>query len=75
MSKTYVTFGHWHVHRVNGKVFDKDSVAVIECQSAHDGRQQAVEYFGQQFFTTYFEDRWNPNDLKYFPRGLIEVGS
>ena len=71
--KTYVTFGQIHAHRVNGTTFDCDSVAVIDASDATQGRARAVELFGQQFFTTYTEDQFNPDDLKFFPRGLIPV--
>ena len=71
--KTYVTFGQVHVHSVNGKTFDKDCVAVIECESQKEGRDKAVNYFNNVFFTTYFEDDWDEKALSYFPRGYINV--
>lgn len=73
--KTYVTFGQVHVHEVNGKLFDKDSVAVIEAESPTAGRLRAADVFGDQFFTTYTDVTWDENNLKYFPRGLINVES
>jgi len=72
VAKTYVTFGQVHTHRVNGKTFDCDCVAVIECEDAKSGRERAFELFGPKFFTTYFDDQWN-GELDYFPRGLIDV--
>lgn len=71
--KTYVTFGQVHRHVINGIIFDRNCVAVINCTDARDGRKKAFEYFGDKFFTTYFEDYFNHDDLKYYPRGLIEV--
>ena len=68
--KTYVTFGQVHVHSVNGKTFDKDSVAVIEAPTAEEGRKKAVQSFGLQFCTTY--NPGPPNMFRY-PRGLIDV--
>ena len=70
---TYVTFGQVHVHSVNGKTFDKDCVAIIYARSEREGRDKAFEYFGTKFFTTYFESQWDEANLKYFPRGYIEV--
>lgn len=70
MIPTYVTFGQVHAHRVNGKTFDANSVAVIHRETAEAGRNAAFEYFGQKFFTTY---HGTPPDMQYFPRGLIEV--
>lgn len=69
--KTYVTFGQVHVHRVNGKTFDKDCVAVIEAENATKGREKAFEYFGLKFFTTYIESEWKKEDMEFFPRGYI----
>lgn len=62
-----------HTHSVNGKTFDKDCVAVIEAIGAKEGRDMAWGYFGPKFFTTYHEDQWNEDNLKYFPRGYINV--
>ena len=73
MSKTYVTFAQRHAHSVNGKTFDKDCVAVIECSSKNEGREKAFQYFESKFYSEYFEDEFNYNNLKYFPRGLIGV--
>ena len=71
--KTYVTFGQCHVHRVNGKTFDCDSVAVIESKGPREGRGKAFELFGDKFFTTYSEEFWDESNLEWFPRGLINV--
>jgi hypothetical protein len=74
MNKTYVTFGQNHAHRVNGKTFDCDSVAVIESEDEESGRAETVELFGDKFCTTYYEDQWDePNRLHYFPRGYINI--
>lgn len=69
---TYVTFGQDHTHRVNGKTFDCDCVAVIECSDARSGRERAFEYFGRKFFTTYFDDEFH-GEMDYYPRGFINV--
>jgi len=47
--KTYVTFGSDHNHVVNGKNFNANTVAVIECDSPQHGRERAFELFGPQF--------------------------
>lgn len=73
MPKTYVTFGQSHAHRVNNKTFDCDSVAVINCEDKEDGRNLAFEYFGPKFCFSYYEDKFKPEIMKHFPRGLIEV--
>jgi len=73
MGKTYVTFGQGHTHRVNNKTFDCDCVAVIEASSSIEGREKAFEYFNGKFCFEYFDDAFDFDMLKYFPRGLIAV--
>ncbi len=72
--KTYVTFGFDHIHKVNGKVFDKDCIAVIECRDAKEGREMAFEYFDDKFCFEYPEGYWDADkDMSYYPRGYINV--
>ena len=66
--KTYVTFGQDHTHRVNGKTFDKDCVAVVD-----GNREKVFELFGPKFCFEYPEEHWDEKKMKYFPRGYIEV--
>jgi len=73
MPKTYVTFGQSHAHAHNGNTFDKDCVAVIDCNDANDGRNKAFEYFDSKFCFSYFEKEFHHDDMKYFPRGFINV--
>jgi len=71
--KIYITFGQVHIHRVNGKVFDKDCIAVIEADDEKSGRNLAFQYFNDQWFTSYTENNWKDYQLNYYPRGFIEV--
>jgi hypothetical protein len=71
--KTYVTFGQDHRHVIDGKIFDKDCVAVIESESAEAGRALAFETFGRKFCFEYPEECFNMESMKWFPRGFIEV--
>lgn len=71
--KNYITFGQIHVHSVNGKTFDKDCVAVIEAETAEQGRDKAFEFFDGVFHRCIPESEWQPEMLEYFPRGLISV--
>lgn len=73
MAKTYITFGQDHAHSVAGRTFDKDCVAVINCENMKEGREKAFEYFDGKFCFSYHEDSFNHDSMKYFPRGLIEV--
>jgi len=66
--KTFVTFGQSHVHKINGKIFDKDCVAVVG-----GDREKVFEIFGDKFCFEYPEEHWDEDKLKYFPRGYIEV--
>ena len=71
--KTYVTFGQTHIHKIGGKIFDKDCVAVINSAGAEEGRDKAFELFGPKFCFEYPEEHFNHESMHYFPRGLIEV--
>ena len=73
MEKHYVTFGQCHVHEVNGIIFDKDCVAIIKCSGYRQGRNTAFKLFGDQFGTSYHQEDWNEDNMKYFPRGYIEI--
>jgi len=70
--KIYISFGQSHVHRVNGKVLDKDSLAEIVCDTHEHGRAIAFELFGDKFFTSYGEEGIKDR-LQWFPRGIIRV--
>ena len=74
MNKTYVTFGQRHKHTIDGKIFDKDCVAVINSDSPEQGRELVFAYFGTKFSMEYPEEQFDFSSLgKYYPRGLIEV--
>jgi hypothetical protein len=71
--KVYITFGQIHVHSVNGKTFNKDCVAVINCNDYLDGREKAFELFGDKWHMCYHEDDFKEEIMHYFPRGKIVV--
>ena len=71
--KSYVTFGQAHAHAINGQVFDKDCVAVIEHEKDYQGREKAFELFGQKWGWIYSEENFNNDVMKFYPRGFIEV--
>lgn len=73
MNKYYITFGQTHTHKHNGKTLDKDCVGVIKADSYDEMRALAFEWFGDKFFTTYTVEDFNEDDIKYFPRGFIEL--
>jgi len=71
--KVYITFGQQHIHSVNGQTFDKNCVAVIEAGNYMEGRNLAFEAFNDQWCFAYSEADWSPEQMKYFPRGYINV--
>ena len=79
--KTYVTFGQDHVHVLEESetceriLFDKDCVAVIECENRNEGRNRAFDTFGPQFSFEYFESEFKKDDMTWYPRGFVEVPS
>lgn len=67
--KTFVTFGQDHRHVIDGKVFDKDCVAVV-----NGDREKVFEIFGPKFCFEYEEAYWDTTLVnKYFPRGYVEL--
>ncbi len=74
MARIYITFGQSHTHRVNGKTFDCDCVAIFNASGEKEGRDLAWEYFGSAWCTSYTEEQFKKHDLaEYFSRGEIEV--
>jgi len=69
----YITFGSIHRHEINGKVYDRDCIAVIDCKNASHGRDLAHNFFGPKFATSYTEDQLDDDMTRHFPRGLISV--
>ena len=67
--QVYFTFGQIHTHRVNGKTFDCDSVAMIEAGSENEARNRAFELFGPKWHNSSITI---PN-MDYYPRGVIPV--
>ena len=67
--KYYITFGQAHTHKVNGKVFDYNCVAVIDCKNAEEGDKIVVEVFGRKFC---YGSTIKPT-VSYFPHGLISL--
>lgn len=71
--KTFVTFGQVHRHEINGKVFDKDCVAVIHHELPEEGRKLAFKYFDRKFCFEYPEEHFDALEMEWYPRGLIYV--
>ena len=72
MNKYYITFGQQHIHLHNGITLDKDCVGVIKANSYKEMRDLVWKWFNVKFFTTYTVEEFKDN-LKYFPRGFIDL--
>jgi hypothetical protein len=73
MEKIYITFGQDHIHRVKGKILDKDTVAVLEARDYEAGRKRAFELFERRFCFAYSEEEWDEEKMQYFPSGYVYV--
>lgn len=72
MKNYYISFGQEHKHVINGKVLDKDCLALIRANSNVEMRNKAFHlYFGEKFAFSYEEQSLN-EIIKHFPRGVIE---
>jgi len=70
---TYVTFGQSHRHEIDGEVYDKDCIAVIESDNRVEGRERAFKIFKAKFCMEYFDDEFNMAMMAFYPSGLIDV--
>lgn len=73
MAKHYVTLGQEHTHRINNITVDCDCIVSYEAIDAKDGREKAHKYFGIKFAFDYHDNEFKQENLKYFPRGIIEI--
>ena len=73
MNEFYITMGQEHIHKVDGKIIDKDCVAVITAPDHTEARKIALDLFGTKFCTSYESSGFTSEALKYYPRGLIHV--
>lgn len=75
--KTFITFGQQHIHKIDTpegeKVFDKDTVGVIEAENEGKARDIAFSLFDDKFGTTYTEGHWKPENIDFFPKGFVKV--
>lgn len=68
--KLYISFGQIHKHNINGKLFNKDTLAGLTCVDWEHGRNLAMKLFKGEFMTDYTADRL---EMKYFPQGVIDL--
>lgn len=73
MKKTYVTFGQGHYHNIRGQIFNPNTVAIIPCEDAADGRAMAFATFGPKFCFEYHEDQFKQESMKFFPEGFVTL--
>ena len=73
MANHYVTLGQNHAHRCSNVTVDCNCVVVFQAASAEEGRKKAFELFGDKFSFEYHDTEFNLEDMKYYPRGLIQL--
>lgn len=71
--KCYVTFGQKHKHTIDGKVFDKDTVAIIHGKHFDECRERAFKSFGLKWCMIHPEGEWMESDIELFPKGYVEL--
>ncbi len=64
----YVTFGYANRHVINGILFDKDCVALIDGE-----REDVFKIFGRKWCFEYEHEEFDINWLKHYPRGIVEL--
>lgn len=69
MKRFYITFGQNHIHRVNCKTFDADTVATFEAIDENIAREYAFDNFQSRWSMIYDKEP----DLILYPNGLIEI--
>jgi len=75
-TKAFVTFGQEHVHKIKGKTFDRNCVAVVRGQDHAACREKTFKAFGREFHNCYKLNDFTRDEatiMSYFPRGLIET--
>jgi hypothetical protein len=48
-------------------------VAGSEAETFEEGREKKLWAFGSVFATSYQDSQWDEKDMKYFPRGYLEL--
>ena len=71
--KVYFTFGQYHAHCVNGKIFDKDCIACVEAESPTDARETMFDLFKDKWAFQYSESQVDSELLGYFSRGVLDA--
>lgn len=72
---TYITFGQTHTHSVEGLTLDRDCVLAIPSESEGEGRARAFELLGPRWCFSYWDRDFDLDTLRYFPRGIMRLGS
>lgn len=72
MGKYYITFGQIHVHRVNGKTFDCDSLCEIEAETHRQAHDLAMDVFDRKFHNCHTAKKL-PEVIHHYPRGVIKL--
>jgi len=73
VKKFFITLGQGHIHRVNGKIYDKDCLVVVYAEDEGSARQRVFEVFGDKWAFSYAEHQVDSRMRGFFPRGEIEL--
>lgn len=70
LETSYFTFGPFHIHQVDGVIFNKDIIVKI---TAEDPRERMFQLFGGKWSLQYGElpERF----MERFPRGIIDMST
>lgn len=68
-----LTFGQAHAHEINGRKFDKDTVARITAADYYDCREIAFDTFGKRWCFIYEEKDFDKEDLHYYKNGIVDL--
>ncbi|MBW8034105.1 MAG: hypothetical protein FVQ79_00105 [Planctomycetes bacterium] len=72
MKTYYFSFGQDHTHRIDGVTLDADVLLKVTAEGYNEARQKVFDAIGPKWSFQYDDDTM---DLKYFPRGIVEVPS
>jgi len=70
MSSYFFTCGQCHIHRINGAVWDKNSVLQVNAKSEEAAREKVFSLAGPKWSMCY-----GPDDIKmeYYPNGICAI--
>lgn len=71
--KIIITFGSNHNHEIDEKIFNKDTIAIVEGENYSECRQKAFDAFGPKFCTDYNIVKLEDENFMRFFKEAIEL--